>query len=1082
MMRPRFARLSLLAVALSTGLAFGQIDPGLLKGMKWRNLGPFRGGRVTAVAGVVGQPGSFYMGLPQGGVWKTTSAGQTWEPVFDAIKETSIIGSIAVSASDPNTIYVGTGEIPQPSDGTGIYKSTDAGKTWTNVGLADSKVVPAILVDPKNPNNVLVAALGGRGKDSSRGVFRSSDGGKSWQKWSVTGNEAGVVSMASAFDHPEIVLAGTRNLGGSNGQSKLCKSNDFGKSWAAVEGKGLPNLRGRYTVAVAQNTNSQRMFVIGTFGLYRSDDGGTNWRRMAEGDQRIANGQGDYNCGVYVDTQNPDIVYTIATCLYRSTDGGNTFEGFKGAPGGDDPHFLWIDPTNANRMLYGGDQGATVSLDHGANWGSWYNQPSAQVYHIATDNRFPYWVYATQQDSGVIGTASRGNDGKIGTLDWTPHPGFEFGYVAIDPLNPNISYALSSTLSICRVQNPSGQWVEAGPSPEPGETFRQGFSQLSFNPTNPHELLSANQYLMSTTDGGQHWRKLSPDLGLRLIPSKDPKEKPTESKGFINSFAVSAADGNVIWAGTTNGLVQLTRDRGATWTAVRAGLPNSPRAGIGCIDASSLEPGTVYVQYAGAPAGSQLYRTRDFGQTWTAINNGLPKDEGINVVRCDTKKKGLLFAGTNKQVFASFDDGDHWQSLRLNLPTTTMNDLLIKNDDLVVGTYGRGFWVLDDIAPLRQIAASIATEPAHLFAPSVGYRVRANVNGDTPVPPEIPHAENPPTGVCLYYTLAAKPAGPVTIEIVDRKGNVVRHMTSTPPAPYADPKPEIAPYWIGKRQPLPTEVGLNRTNWDVRFDDPVAFVHDAQDVMQASVGGTPEAVPGPLAKPGRYTVRLTVDGKVFTQPLEIKNDPRSPASQRDLEQLHDVEMNLLACVNAGWDAHGQVVALRESLKPALASTAKDVAEAAKDLDEKLKSLQGKITYTRRFFLGANASNLVDLNIYLLVALGSFGTGDAAPSDAINGSYAACYYLTETLLNKCRELDGKSLDALNTLLKKNGLPTVAAVKLPGNPPLPIAKFRRKNGLPIGKKAQMVLPDDEERRGGDDDDHDRDHDGDSGNRQL
>ncbi len=1058
----------LLTLTLVACLSGAQsVDESLLHGLKWRNLGPFRGGRVTAVAGVIGQPGTSYMGLPQGGVWKTTSAGQTWFPVFDSIKETSTIGAIAVAPSDPRVVYVGTGELPSLGDGLGVYKSVDAGKTWVHLGLEDSLIIPSILVDPKDANSVLVACYGDRKTKDTRGVYRSIDGGKTWEKSLYVDAKTGVVAMASAYDHPEVVVAGTRDSGNSPDKCKLYRSPDFGKTWTMLEGKGLPNLRGRYSIAVAQNTNSQRLFVIGNFGLYRSDDGGQNWRRMAAQDRRIANGQGNYSCGVYVDTQNPDIVYTIATCVFRSTDGGNTFEGFKGAPGGDDPHFLWIDPTNGKRILYGGDQGATVSLDGGENWGSWYNQPSAQVYHIDTDNRFPYWVYATQQDSGVIGTASRGNYGEIGPLDWTPHPGFEFGFVAVDPLNPNISYAMNFTLDLARVQFPSGQWVAVGPVGDNGER-QTGIPPISFSPTNPHELLAGYRYLMSSTDGGQHWRKLGGDVSARPNPVKDPKEKPTFSHGTINTFSASPVDGKVIWVGTSNGMIQLTRDHGDSWTWVKEGLPNEPR-GVVCVDASHLDRATAYATLQSADGKPRVFRTHDFGAHWTEISRGLPAEgqfaSVVNVVRCDTKRAGLLFAGTSKQLFVSFDDGDHWQSLMLNMPTTVMNDMLVKGDDLVVGTYGRGIWVLDDINPLRQVADSMKTEAVHLFRPAVGIRVRRNVNDDTPMPPELPHADNPPDGVCIYYSLGAKPSGPITLEIVDRAGKVVRQMSSVEPEPYADPKPEVAPYWVESRKALPTELGLNRVNWDIRYNDPPAFVHDVQDVMTANPGLTKQAVPGPLALPGSYTVRLAVDGKRYEAPLEIKNDPRSPASQGDLVQLHGVELDLVACAQAGWDARSAVTAMRDAVAEATKSTMKDVASAAQDYDDKLASIQGKVTYSRRFFVSPNATNFVDHNLYLLSVLGSFSTGDAAPSESILASYASSYYLTTSLLDKLRDLTGKPLASLNAVLAKNGLKQLSA-NVPGDPPLPVAKYRRKAGVGIGKPGQRVdLPDPD--RGGDGD---------------
>src|SRR5438477_7619677 len=428
------------------------VAPGLLSGLVWRNLGPFRGGRISAVSGAIGQPGVFYIGLPAGGVWKTTSAGETWTPIFDAITAASSVGAVGVAPSDPNVIYVGVGDLISGggiNEGNGVYKSVDAGKTWQRLGLDSTRQIPSILVDPHDPNLVMIAAQGDVHKKSeSRGVFRSTDGGRTWTKTLYVDDSTGLQKITWAADRPEVVLAtsvrhyvvpitgsarvppaggGAGGGGGGAGptQTKLFKSTDKGLTWRELTGGGLPRLTGRTSVAVAMNTNAQRMFLIGNFGLYRSDDGGTTWRQMDAADRRIANGQGGYNCGVYVDPQDPDIVYVINTCSYRSTDGGETFTGFKGAPGGDDPQQMWIDPTDGKRLFFGTDQGATISLDGGLTWSSWYNQSTAQVYHISVDNQFPYWVYATQQDSGSIATASRGNFGEVGPLDWLPHPGYE---------------------------------------------------------------------------------------------------------------------------------------------------------------------------------------------------------------------------------------------------------------------------------------------------------------------------------------------------------------------------------------------------------------------------------------------------------------------------------------------------------------------------------------------------------------------------------------------------------------------------------------------------------------------------------
>src|SRR6266487_473361 len=791
-----FARTTILLVALGTFSAPAPA-PRLLSGLVWRNLGPFRAGRVSAVSGVIGQTGTFYIGLPLGGVWKTTSAGETWTPIFDGLTAVSSVGAVAVAPSDPNVVYVGMGDaINFFNDGNGVYKSTDAGKTWQHLDLDDTKQIPSMLVDPKDPNLVLIAALGDAHKKSeTRGVFRSTDGGQTWTKTLYVDDTTGLQRLAWAYDHPEVILAVSQRhynppptgplvvpaAGGPGGaapqtgptQTKLFKSSDKGLTWHEISGGGLPRLFGRTYVAVAMNTNAQRMFLIGNFGLYRSDDGGTTWRQMDAADRRIANGQGGYNCGVYVDPKNPDVVYTINTSSYRSTDGGNTFTGFKGAPGGDDPQQMWIDPTNGQRILLGLDQGAVVTLDGGATWSSWYNQSTDQIYHITVDNSYPYWVYGTQQDAGAIRTRSRGNLGAITPMDWNPVSGWEWGTTIADPLNPNVVYASGS--GILKITYPSEQWINVSPNLDPGLFGRTTISQpLAFAPWNQRELIAAFQFLMATTDGGMHWTKLSPDLGY----PKDVTPPPDSLRGrgapgaviggAIQSLALSTAQGGrgVIWVGTNNGLIKVTRDEGKTWTDVS--IPNLPVPGRGdilAIDASHFDPAAAYVAIDFHVTGDYkpyCFRTHDYGKTWTPIVRGLPTDQPsgsfARVVREDTKRRGLLFAGTERSMSVSLDDGDHWQSLQLNLPNTSYRDIVVHGNDLVVGTYGRGIWVLDDFSPLRQVTPAALSEPVHLFAPGDAIRLRRNVGADTPFPPEVPHALNAPDGALIYYHLAQPPA------------------------------------------------------------------------------------------------------------------------------------------------------------------------------------------------------------------------------------------------------------------------------------------------------------------------------------
>src|SRR2546427_1067759 len=641
------------------------VAPELLAGLRWRNLGPFRAGRVAAVSGAVGQPGVFYIGLPLGGVWKTTSAGETWFPVFDSVSSASSVGAVEVAPSDPNVIYVGMGDLITGggiNEGDGVYKSVDAGRTWQHLGLDDTRQIPSILVDPHDPNLVMIAAQGDVHKKSeTRGVFRSSDGGKTWTKTLYVDDSTGLQKLAWAADHPEVVLATTVRhyvvpvtgpvrvpaAGGGGGgggggtgptQTRLFKSIDKGLTWTEITGasSGLPRLVGRTSVAVAMNTNAQRMFLIGNFGLYRSDDGGTMWRQMDAADRRIANGQGGYNCGVYVDPQNPDIVYTINTAEYKSTDGGNTFTGWKGAPGGDDPQQMWVDPTNGQRILLGLHQGAVVTFDGGATWSSWSNQSTEQVYHITVDNSYPYWVYASQQDAGAIRIRSRGNLGAVTPLDWNPVSGWEWGTTIADPLNPNIIYASGS--GILKITLPSEQWINVSPNLDPTLYGRTTISQpLTFAPWNRRELITGFQFVMATTDGGMHWTKLSPDLGYPKGVTPPPDSVRGRGApdaplgGAIQSLALSTVKRGVIWAGTNNGLIKLTKDEGKSWDDVTIpGLANPTRADILAIDASRFDAATAYVAVDLHRTGDYkpyFFRTHDYGKTWTAIVNGLPRDQ-----------------------------------------------------------------------------------------------------------------------------------------------------------------------------------------------------------------------------------------------------------------------------------------------------------------------------------------------------------------------------------------------------------------------------------------------------------------------
>ena len=1037
-----------------------------VSGLVWRNVGPFRAGRVSAVTGAIGEPGVFYAGFPTGGVWKTTNAGTTWEPIFDSVTTVSSIGAIEVAPSDTNVIYVGTGDMPTGGnidEGDGVYKSTDAGRTWRHLGLDSTRQIPSVLVDPRDPNVVLVAAQGSlHERGGQRGVYRSADGGRTWTRTLFLDDSTGVQKLAWAYDQPGVIYATTDRhffapqanarfgFGGAAGRgptgTTLYKSTDEGLTWHELTGGGLPRLFGRTSLAVAMHTEAQRVFLIGNFGLYRSDDGGSTWRRMDSTDARVGNGQGGYNCGVYVSSSNPDVVITVNTSSYISTDGGNTFTGFKGAPGGDDPQQLWIDPTDGQRMLLGMDQGATVTLDGGRTWSLWYNQSTEQVYHISVDRSFPYWIYASQQDAGAIRTRSRGNYGEITPLDWSPVGTWEWGTVVADPLDPNVVYGSGS--GILKVTWPSEQVIDVGPGADPAAHLRVTRSQpLVWAPWNPRELLVGYQYVMATTDGGAHWRRLSPDLGYPkgvTPPAESLAARPgrpgTPRGGAIEALSASTARRGIIWVGTNNGLIKVTSDEGRTWQdATIPALPDSDQSDVTAVEASHIDPAEAYAAVDGHLTGDYaplFYRTRDFGKTWTKIVAGLPTDEPsgsfAQVVRADTKKAGLLFAGTESGMFVSFDDGDHWQSLQLNLPNTSYRDAVITGNDLVAGTYGRGIWILDDISPLRQMTPDLAAEDVHLFAPGGAVRMHRNVGQDTPFPPEVPHALNPPDGAVIYYWLKAKPAGEVTLDVLDRSGAVVRHLSSVAPAPVSEaahpPEPN---FWLAAPQALPVEAGINRTTWNLRYDAPPAFTHSFD--INANPGLTPASPQGPLAPPGRYTIKLTVGGKAYTGDVTVANDPRSPGTTTAIAAQHALQMNLVHGMSESWDGRQQA----EALRPAVAadtgsSVPADVADAAKAILAGLDSVAGTAGTPGGFFRRGGPTpppTFLTINGNLERQLLGQDLADMAPTPAALADYAAACKDLRRATTTWNRLRNRDLVGLNAGLAGHSL---AAVTVTGSP--------------------------------------------------
>jgi photosystem II stability/assembly factor-like uncharacterized protein len=876
----------------------GRIDPSLYSALRWRSIGPFRGGRVNGVSGVPGQPNVFYMGSVGGGVWKTTNAGRTWLPIFDS-QPIASIGAIGVAPSAPDTVYVGTGEADmrsQISYGNGMYKSTDAGKTWTHIGLDATRQIGKVIVDPRDPNTVFVAALGHvYGANPDRGVYRTRDGGANWQKVLFKNNDVGAIDLAFDPTSSQIIYAALWNTkrppwsiyppsyGPGSG---LYKSTDGGANWQQLT-NGLPtDGLGRIGVAVAPS-NRNRVYAIVDAkdgGLYRSDDAGATFRKVSGNDNRIW-GRGWYFGKVVVDPKNADLLYSSNTGVYRSRDGGVTWgEPFKGSPGGDDYHQLWIYPDDGNRMILGGDQGAVISVD-GLNdhptWSSWLNQATAQIYRVAVDNAFPYWVTGAQQDSGAVRVRSRGKFAGITMRDWEPTcAGGESGYTAPDPLNPDILYG--GTVTKCNVQTNQTESV----SPEvdlPTPPRHTWTLPVVFSPADPKALYFSDQYLFKTTDGGKTWARISEDMTRENpgVPSNLDAATAADApeggrRGVIYSIAPSAVRAPLIWIGTDDGYIHVTQDDGKTWTNVTpTGVTSWSK--VVMLEASHFDANEAYAavdRHRLTDNEPYIFRTRDSGKTWQKITTGLPAGVYVQTIREDPKRRGFLVAGTELAVYASFDDGDSWQSLQLNLPPSSMRDMQFHDNDLVLGTHGRGIWILDDISVLRQVAASVATEDAHLYKPADAIIVPASTDDGTPTQKDEPEAENPPTGAIIDYYLRSAANGPVTLEILNASGAVVRHYSSADPAPAINVNTlAVNAIWQRAPEPPSAAAGLHRFVWDFRPDPPAGGGRGRGGRGGGGGGGGGRGGPPPVA-PASYTVRLTVNGKAMTQPLTVKADPR----------------------------------------------------------------------------------------------------------------------------------------------------------------------------------------------------------------
>jgi photosystem II stability/assembly factor-like uncharacterized protein len=931
--RHAFTCLCLLAAPIAGSVAAQTVPVALFSDMDWRLIGPFRGGRAVAVAGVPGDGTTFYFGAVDGGVWKTTNAGTTWQPVFDSkpgeAQPVASIGALAIAPSNPKVLYAGTGETDIRSDlasGNGVYKSIDGGETWKHLGLDATRQIAKIVIDSANPEIVYVGALGhAYGPNPDRGVYKSTDGGATWKQVLYKGPSVGVADLAIAANNPKVLFASLWNahrppwstyapiVGEGSG---LYRSDDAGETWQPCTGPGLPEGKwGRSGVAVS--SDGKKVYALieaAKSGLYVSTDGGENWS-LANADPRLTS-RAWYFSRITVDTSDADTIYMPNIALMGSNDGGKTVHVVRGAPGGDDYHELWVDPKNGSRLLLGTDQGTSISLDKGLTWSTWYNQPTAQLYHVTTDDKFPYTVYGSQQDSGGVAVLSRTDHGQITPRDWFPASGSESGQMAIDPRDNDILYVSGGYGTVSRWDKRTSLAQDITPWPVPvfgteisERRYRDPWTPpLVFSQADKTSLYLGTQYVLKTTDSGLHWKEISPDLtgGISTVKSSaiagpgnpsagnsvGKSEAPTPetaiAKGYgtLATVAPSYIDKDVIWAGSDTGIISVTRDGGKSWQNVTpAGMTNWSRVSL--IDPGHFEAGTAYAsveRHRADDQASYLYKTHDYGKTWQSITTGIAAPAFVNAVREDPKQRGLLYSGTEFGVYVSFNDGANWQPLQLNLPVTSIRDLTIHGDDLIVATHGRSFWILDDIAPLREIAAGpMMSAPfvhglPYLYEPQITTRIDNDGFSGTPLPPEEPTAENPPSGAVLDYFLPADTKS-LDLNIYTQDHKLVRHISSAVPAKAEHMDLPIADRWFPVPQQLETTPGHHRFVWNLAWGTSGVAESDEPDDGEGTVPR------GPKVAPGTYSVEFVWNGKpLYTQPLTVVMDPRAGASSAQLQQ------------------------------------------------------------------------------------------------------------------------------------------------------------------------------------------------------
>jgi photosystem II stability/assembly factor-like uncharacterized protein len=1011
-----------LAVALpwfATTSQAQQLDASLYSNLRWRMIGPFRAGRTVGASGVPGQPNVFYVGVNDGGVWKTTDFGHTWKPIFDE-EATGSVGDLAVAPSNPNVIYVGTGEglqRPDLSTGDGVYKSTDAGKTWRHMGLRDGQQIGSIIVDPRDENRIFVAVLGHPyGPNQERGVYRSTNGGETFERVLYKDENTGAIQVGFDPKNPQTIYAALwagrqgpwENSFWNGPLSGLFKSVDGGTTWRQI-GSGFPTAAqglGRIGFTIAPS-DPRRMYAtvdaptLG--GIYRSDDAGETWRRT-NSEVRVWGRASDF-AEVKVDPRNPDVMYSANTSTYRSTDGGTTFTAIKGAPGGDDYHRIWINQDNPDIMLIAADQGATITVNGGKTWSSWYNQPTAQFYHVITDNQIPYWVYGGQQESGSVGTTSRGDYGAITFREWNPVGVEEYGYVAPDPLDASIIYGGKISRFDQRsreVQNVSPEAVRSG-------KYRfLRTAPVIFSTVDPHILYFAGNVLFKTTNGGHSWEVISPDLTRQKydVPASygmftNGDASRAQNRGVIYAVGPSFRNVNFIWTGSDDGVINVTRDGGKTWNNVTPSAL-TPWSKVSMIEASHFDDVSAYAsinRFKLDDLRPHIYRTHDGGKTWTEIVTGIPANEVVNSVREDPLRRGLLFAGTERAAYFSLDDGDHWHSLRLNMPATSIRDLVIHDDDIVVGTHGRSFWILDDMTLLRQVDAKPPSE-TFLFKPKITYRFRRDRNTDTPLPPEEPAGENPPDGAIINYRIGAAPSTPVVLEILESSGRIVRTFSSADSVEPIETDLNVPTYWVRPQQRLAASPGAHRFVWDLHYPPPKVLSHDYP--ISAIFGDTPRFPLGPAVLPGTYTVRLSVNGRRYEQPLTVRMDPRVRITAAGLRLQHDIGVRMNDAISRDFTALSELRTQRGLLRTQReGAKAKEVADSLVALDSTLAGIE---TGTR----GGPVAGLVQLNEQLAGILDTVEGADAEPTTQAVAGAADLEQKLTVLLRRWTEIRGTRL--------------------------------------------------------------------------